>query len=49
MKWEAFGWCVFKINNNRETITETLKKVSEIKDKPKVIIIETNNERLIGY
>jgi len=49
MRWEAFGWHVFKINNNRETITEALKKASKINGKPKVIIIETTNEELIRY
>lgn len=49
MRWEAFGWHVFKINNDRETITETLKKASKINGKPKVIIIETSNGELIRY
>ncbi len=50
LRWEAFGWHVLKTDkNDREIVTKLLRTASEIKGKPKVIIIETNNEKLIRY
>jgi transketolase len=46
MKWKAFGWHVLKTDNNREMITETLRKASRVKGKPKVIIVEADREEL---
>ncbi|MGC8948117.1 MAG: 1-deoxy-D-xylulose-5-phosphate synthase N-terminal domain-containing protein [Thermoprotei archaeon] len=50
MKWEAFGWYVLKVNgNNKDVITNALTKVSEVKGKPKVIIVESCDRKLFGY
>lgn len=39
-KWGAFGWEVFKIENNAEKLLEILFRLNEVKGKPKVIIAE---------
>lgn len=50
MRWEAFGWHVLKVDgNNKDMITNALMKASEIKGKPKVIIVESYNGKLFGY
>ncbi|MEM3833431.1 MAG: 1-deoxy-D-xylulose-5-phosphate synthase N-terminal domain-containing protein [Thermoprotei archaeon] len=50
MKWEAFGWYVLKVDgSNKDAITDALMKVSEVKGKPKVIIVKSHNKELFRY
>ncbi len=50
MKWEAFGWYVLRVNgSNKDAITNALTKVSEVREKPKVIIVESCDRKLFGY